>query len=97
MRVVGLKLLKDFQEKHADSKNALESWFYEAKNADWKSFMDVKSRYASASNIGNSRVVFNIRGNKYRLVVKFNYRAGLAAIRFVGTHAEYDRINAEEV
>ena len=97
MRIIARSKLKEFYQRYADSKGSLEAWWYEAKHAEWKTPLDIKARYVDASIIGNNRVVFNICGNHYRLVVKFNYRQGIGYIRFIGTHKEYDRIDAEEI
>jgi mRNA interferase HigB len=97
MRVIAKKALVAFWTKHPDARGPLNQWWAEAKRAAWKGPNDIKERYASASIIGNSRVVFNIGGNKYRLVVVVLYKFGTLYIRFVGTHAEYDRIDAEEI
>ncbi len=94
MRIHSRKTLKLFWEAHADSEGPLKSWFHEAKASRWKSFNDIKNHYRSADQIPGSRVVFNIKGNDYRLVVKIHYNTGVIFIRFVGTHAEYDRIDA---
>ncbi len=80
-----------------DAKIPLDVWYHEAKGANWKSSADVKGQYRSASILKKRRVVFNISGNKYRLVVLINYDARIVYIRFVGTHKEYDKINAEEI
>jgi mRNA interferase HigB len=87
-------MLKDFWETHADAEQPLRSWFHEAKNARWIHFQDIKARYASADPLSDNRVVFNIKGNTYRLVVKIHYNTGIVFIRFIGTHAEYDKVNA---
>ena len=97
MRVFTYKRLREFWERHADSKAALLSWYTEAVDADWDRPTAVTARYPSASILRGNRVVFNIRGNRYRLITHINYDYGVVYIRFVGTHAEYDRINAEEV
>jgi mRNA interferase HigB len=97
MRIVALRTLREFWEQHADSEVPLRAWYHEAKHADWDSPARVKTTYGSASVIANSRVVFNIKGNSYRLVVKIHYTLRIIYIRFVGTHAAYDRIHAEEV
>ena len=75
----------------------VKSWFHEAKRAVWENPHDIKSVYGNASVIGDNRIVFNIAGNKYRLIVKFNYPYRIGYIRFVGTHAEYDAIGAETI
>ncbi len=99
MRVIARATLKRFYEIpiYSNSKEALEAWYHEAKKASWSSWTDIKEKYRSASILKNKRVVFNINGNKYRLVVKINYKAQVIFIRFVGTHKEYDGINAEEI
>ena len=91
MRVAGRDKLDDFMTKHAQSKGKLSAWLKETENVDWKTSQDIKQRYASASFLSNNQVVFNISGNKYRLVVVVRYRNGIVAIDKVGTHAEYDK------
>jgi mRNA interferase HigB len=97
MRVVARKTLKDFWETHADAEQALKAWYHEAKSNHWKSFTDIKVRYRSADALPGDRVVFNIKGNTYRLIVRIHYRTGLVFIRFIGTHAEYDKISARTI
>lgn len=97
MRIIALKTLKDFWLKEPESEEALKSWYREALSASWKDPSEIKEQYRSASILKDSRVVFNICGNKFRLIVKINYSFGMIYIRFVGTHKEYDKINAEEV
>ena len=99
MRVIAKSTLKKFwaQPGRGDSRGALESWHEEAIKANWTSPQAVRDQYASASICGNNRVVFNIGGNKYRLVVEMQYRAGIAWVKFVGTHAQYNRIDVENV
>jgi mRNA interferase HigB len=99
MRIISIKTLKVFWQniKYRDSKQSLESWYSEAKKDKWKDSSDIKHKYGTASILRNNRVVFNIKGNKYRLVVKINYRIGGIFIRFIGTHEEYNKINAEEI
>jgi len=99
MRIISNKTLKTFYENplYSESKTSLDSWYHEALKASWKTPNDVKAQYKNASIIGDNRVVFNIHGNKYRLIVKINYYASIIFIRFVGTHKEYDKINATEV
>lgn len=97
MRIIKRASLKDFWETNADAEQLLKSWFSEVKAADWESPHDVKALYGNASVIGNNRIVFNIAGNKYRLIVKFNYPYRIGYIRFIGTHAEYDAIDAEAI
>lgn len=94
MRVISRKTLKDFWEKHADSQQPLKAWFHETKHADWKTFNDIKARYRSADLLPGNRVVFNIKGNTYRLIVRIHFNTGIAFVRFIGTHAAYDKIDA---
>jgi mRNA interferase HigB len=99
MRVVAKSTLVKIwmRPECADSKGALQSWFDEASKAAWLTPQDIKAQYRSASICGNNRVVFNIAGNKYRSVVEMQYRAGIVWVKFVGTHAQYDQINVENV
>lgn len=91
MKVLGRNKLDDFSHKHADAKKALDVWFYEAEAANWQTSQDIKNRYSSASFLESNRVIFNIKGNNYRLVVKVRYENGIVLIEWVGTHAEYDK------
>lgn len=97
MRVISRKTLKDFWERHADAEQPLKAWFHEAKAARWKSFTAIKARYRSADALPGNRVVFDIKGNAYRLIVHLHYNTGIAFIRFIGTHAEYGKINATTI
>jgi mRNA interferase HigB len=97
MRVISRKTLKDFWEKHAEAEQPLKSWFHETRIAHWKSFTDIKARYRSADALPGNRIVFNIKGNTYRLIVHLHYNTGIVFIRFVGTHAAYDKIDATTV
>ena len=97
MRIVSKKALRDFWKRHPSAEGPLLAWYREAERADWATPAKIKDMYRNASIIGDSRVVFNIKGNTYRLVVKINYPYRIIYIRFVGTHAEYDAIDAEEV
>ncbi len=99
MRIFSRKTLKEFWELHnyINSEQPLKSWYDEAKKATWKTPSEIKAQYANASILKEGRVVFNIHGNRYRLVIKINYDFGVIYIRFVGTHEEYDKINANEV
>jgi len=94
---VSKKTLVDYYNKHKETKSQLETWYHEAKNAEWKNPQEVKEKYGSASIIGGNKVVFNIKGNKYRLVTKINYQMKIVYIKFIGTHKEYDKINVEEI
>lgn len=97
MRVIARKTLKDFWTKHADAEPALKAWFHEAKTARWRSFTDIKSRYRSADALPGNRVVFNLKGNTYRLIVRIHYNTGIVFIRFIGTHAAYAKIDATTI
>lgn len=97
MRIIAKKTLREFWGRFPDAEQPLKAWYAEAKHADWQTPNDVKAKYASASILKGSRVVFNICGNKYRLVVKINYPHRIIYVRFVGTHEEYDGIDAETV
>ena len=97
MRIFSKKILLEFWENHAGSRAGLQGWYEEALRVEWQNPADIKGVHANASIIANNRVVFNIQGNAYRLVVKVHYDRGCMYIRFVGTHAEYDRIDAETV
>ncbi len=97
MRVLAKKTLREFLQLHKDCKEQLKSWYDEAENAEWKSPADIKREYTLASIIANNRVVFNIKGNSYRLILKINYGYGIGWIRFIGTNADYDKINAENI
>jgi mRNA interferase HigB len=99
MHVISRKKLIDFylRPERQDARGPMEAWYYEAKHAQWSSPADVKAQYGSASIIGDNGVVFTISGNKYRLVVRINYDSKTVFIRFVGTHREYDKIDAEVI
>jgi mRNA interferase HigB len=99
LRIIKIKTLRDFwsHPEYSDSEQSLKSWYAIAKSADWVTPHDVKDRFGNASIIGDNRVVFNIAGNKYRLIVKFNYPHGVGYIRFMGTHRQYDSIDAETI
>ena len=99
MRIIARKTLKRFWEApgHHDCEQALRAWFAEAKKARWKRPQDIKDHYRSASFVGPDRVVFNLCGNKYRLIVAVDYGYGIVFVRFIGTHAQYDRVKAAEV
>ena len=99
MRIISKKTLKDFyeQSKFRDSKSALEAWHKEVSKLDWNNPNEVKEMYRSASIIGNEKVVFNIAGNKYRLIVTINYYAKIIFIKFIGTHKQYDKVNMEDL
>jgi mRNA interferase HigB len=96
-RIFAKSTLREYWEVYPDSEQYLKTWYDTAMNADWKSPKDVKQTYANASILKDSRIVFNIKGNSYRLVVKFNYEKQWIFIRFIGTHNEYDKIDANTI
>jgi len=97
MRILSRSALNRFATSHSDAKGALDAWYHEVRHATWNGPADIKARYRSADILPGNRVVFNIKGNRYRLVVCVNYAAHMVFIRFLGTHAEYNRIDAEQV
>lgn len=97
MRIISRKALREHWKARPDSAEQLKAWYAEARAASWSSPPEVKAKYRSASVLKGSRVVFNICGNKYRLVVWINYGSQIVYIRFVGTHKEYDKIDAETI
>ena len=97
MRVIAKKILREFWEKHNDAEDQLKTWFKEASKANWKTPNNIKAEYVKASILKQSRVVFNICGNKYRLIVEINYVRQWVFIRFIGTHTDYDKINAKKI
>jgi mRNA interferase HigB len=97
LRIISKKTLREFWLKHVDSEQQLKAWYQEAEDADWKGPRDIKRNYPSASILEDNRVVFNIKGNRYRLIVKINYHYGMVWIRFIGTHSQYDKIDASKI
>lgn len=97
MRILSKKILREFWLKHADSEQQLKSWYQEANKTNWKNAKQIKIKYPSASFLSDNRVVFNIKGYKYRLIIKINYDYQLIWIRFVGTHAQYDKIDVSKI
>jgi len=96
-RIFAKSTLKAYWEIHPEVEQYLKTWYDTAIHANWKSPADIKLNYASASILKDSRVVFNIKGNSYRLITKFNFDRQLIYIRFVGTHSEYDKIDANTI
>ncbi len=92
MRIFTEQALKEYAEAHPDVKVALQEWTTVVKNSKWTCFADVKRTFNSVDNVGNQHYVFNIRGNNYRLVVVIKFTIQFVYVRFVGTHAEYDKI-----
>lgn len=97
MRIIAKRTLREYWEQEPRAEQPLKSWYAIASKADWSSPTDVKQMYRNASIVGNDRTVFNIGGNRYRLIVRFDYASRLGFVRFVGTHAEYDRVSAAHV
>lgn len=97
MRVIAKRTLREFWELYPDSKQQLMAWYREATKAKWNNPNEIKAQYLSASVLKNSRVVFNICGNKYRIIVEINFRRKWVFIRFVGTHKDYDKIDANNI
>jgi mRNA interferase HigB len=97
MRIISRKRLVDFWEIHPDAEQPLRAWYAETKKANWKTPAEIKAIYRSVSILPHNRVVFNIKGNDYRMVVIVEYTQGKLFIRFSGTHSEYDRIDATTI
>ncbi len=96
-RIIAKRVLRDFWEKNPDSEQYLKTWYDTTKHSKWKSPNEVKQTFINASVLKNGRIVFNIKGNAYRLIVKFNFERQWAFIRFIGTHPEYDKIDANSI
>lgn len=97
MRVITEEPLKLYIERHPDTKTALQDWLRVVKAAEWNNFADVKRSFNSVDNVGNQHYVFNIRGNDHRLVVVVKFTIKWIYIRFIGTHAEYDKIDCANI
>lgn len=97
MHIYSKKVLREFWEKRHDAQQQLKTWHKETANASWENPNQIKAEYAKASILKNGRVVFNICGNKYRLIVDINYQRQWCFVRFIGTHSEYDKIDAEKI
>jgi len=97
MRVIAKKILREFWDKYTDSEEQLKTWYKEASRASWNNPTEIKEEFAKASILKSGRIVFNICGNKYRLIVDINYSRKWAFIRFIGTHKEYDKIDTDKV
>jgi mRNA interferase HigB len=97
MHVYRTDIVHKCRKKHAEVRDQLEAWLEDAQRAKWQNPLHVRESYANARPISDDRIVFDIKGNKYRLVVKVNYQAGIAQIRWAGTHAEYDRIDPNTI
>ena len=97
MRIIAKRTLRIYWERQPRAEQPLKAWHAVARKADWSSLADIKAIYGNASIIAGDRMVFNIGGNRYRLIVRFDYPRRIGFVRFVGTHAEYDRIDAAQV
>jgi mRNA interferase HigB len=97
VRIISRKTLREFWEKHPDAAQPLQTWYHDVKHANWKNPADIKAVYRNASFVAQNRVVFNIKGNKYRLVAAVQYDFGIVFIRFIGTHKDYDTIDAGNI
>lgn len=96
-RIFAKSTLREFWKKYPDAEQYLKTWYDTAINANWETPTDIKKTYANASILKNSRIVFNIKGNAFRLVVKINFEKQWIFIRFIGSHSEYDKINADTI
>ncbi len=97
MRIIAKRTLREFWKRHPNAEEPLLAWYREVEQEDWDTPAKVKAKYRSASIVAGNRMVFNIKGNDYRLVVKINYEYRVVYVRFLGTHAEYDAVDVEEV
>ena len=97
MRIITFLRIKEFVEKHSDADIALRDWYKKTQNAEWKSFTDVKETFNSEDYVGNNRYVFNIKGNNYRLVAIIIFASQKVYIRYIGTHKDYDKIDASNI
>lgn len=99
MRIIAKRALREFWNRpgRGDAEKPLTLWYAEARRASWQSPVEIKAQYRRASFLAGNRVVFDVAGNRYRLVVKVNYSLGIVYVRFVGTHAEYDTIDVEGI
>ena len=97
MRIIAKRTLPEFWEKHNDCEQQLKAWYRESERAEWTTINQLKAEYPNASILKDNRIVFNIKGSNYRLIVKFSFEYQIGWIRFVGTHAEYDKIDANHI
>ncbi len=97
MNVISKRTLVEFYTQYPQAKTALEVWHADARKAQWETPEDIKRVYSTASFLKDNRVVFNIKGNDYRLIVHIDYKRKIVRVKFVGTHSQYDRIDAEEI
>ena len=97
MRIIAKSTLVEYYSKNPQAKSALEEWYEKTKKSEWTCFADMKNTFNSVDAVGNQRYVFNIMGNHYRLVVVIKFTIGFVYVRFVGTHAEYDKIDCKTI
>lgn len=97
MRIVAKKTIVSFYTWHADAKVALEDWYEKVESAEWENFAQLRMSFASADHVGNKRIVFNIRGNEYRLVAIVLFKVKMVYVRFIGTHQDYDKLSEEQI
>ncbi len=97
LRIIAKPKLREFWATHPDCEQQLKSWYRKAEKAKWIGIYDIKAEYPSASILNGNRIVFNIKGNHYRLIVRFNFDYQIGWIRFIGTHAEYDKIDVNNI
>lgn len=97
MKIIGSEKFEGFCKKHADVESALNKWILEVSQAEWKNHSELKNSFASADYVGNGRYVFNIKGNRYRTVVVVIFLAEAVIIRYIGTHRDYDKIDAKTI
>ena len=97
MRIIAVSTLKDYWEKHPETRLPLTEWYLKVGRAQWESFADMKQDFGSVDYVGNQHYVFNIKGNNYRLIVAVKFTPKLVYIRFVGTHEEYDKIDVKNI
>ena len=95
MRIIAKRALREFWERRLDAEKALSDWYSSVKRADWSTPSEIRESFPDASFVGGNRVVFNIRGNRFRLITWISYRWSVVYIKWIGTHAEYDRIDVE--
>jgi mRNA interferase HigB len=97
MRIIARSTIRNFWERFPNAENPLKVWFGEVKKGGWEDFNQLKAQFGNASVVGNDRVIFNIKGNDYRLVAAIDYEKQIVWIRFIGSHKEYDKINAKTI
>jgi mRNA interferase HigB len=97
MHVISVRTLRRYWERHASAKEPLKAWYDDTRQRSWSSPAELQKDYPNASILPGNRVVFNIKGNQFRLVVRINYHSKTVFVRFIGTHAEYDRIDAAQI